>query len=498
MPKILMIECKQEVSTFNPALSHYQDFVVTAGAVMFEAHKGTHTEVAGAMDVFKNEPDVELIAAYSARAITSGGVLAQQDFIRLTNELLEKVQEHRDVSAVYFCLHGAMAASDEDDPEGYLLGQIRKILGDELPIVASLDLHGILTDRMLEHTDAVVPYHTYPHVDFYETGVRAARLLLRILRHEVHPVTAKVFIPALVRGDELITAGGLFGDFIRTAQHLETTPPGLSAGMFIGNPFTDVPALGSNSLVVTDSDAERAKVEAIALAERFWSNRDRLQAHLVSLDEAIEITDTTVGTVILTDAADAPSSGAPGDSNAILRALAERQSLRTVLAPIVDAPAVKAAFQAGVGNSIRTAVGGTVDPSRFTPLPIEAHVHLLADGIFRNESDGGTWYAGPTAVLKTHTVTLVITSRPVSLYDRSLFLSHGQNPGDYDIVIVKSPHCQPHFYAAWATRVLNVDAPGATSANLRTLGHTRCKRPIFPLDHHVPFTPNVKLFRRKS
>ncbi len=133
-----------------------------------------------------------------------------------------------------------MAAENEDDPEGLLLAEIRKIVGEEIPIVVSFDLHGILTERILTHANAIVVYHTYPHTDFATTGERAARLLLRILAGEVHPVTALVKIPALVRGDELITATGLIGKMIRQAQAIEASDGGLSAGMFIGNPFTDV------------------------------------------------------------------------------------------------------------------------------------------------------------------------------------------------------------------------------------------------------------------
>src|ERR1051326_3231196 len=162
-----------------------------------------------------------------------------------------------------------MAAVNEEDPEGHLLAEARKILGAKVPIVASFDLHGILTDRMLEHADAIVIYHTYPHVDFFETGQRSARLLLRLLRREIRPVTARVAIPALVRGDELITASGVFGQVVGQARHIEQSPGGLSAGMFIGNPFTDVPDLCCDSVVVTDGDAERAQSEALRLAREF-------------------------------------------------------------------------------------------------------------------------------------------------------------------------------------------------------------------------------------
>jgi len=107
-----------------------------------------------------------------------------------------------------------------------------------------------------------------------------------------------------------------------------------------------------------------------------------------------------------------------------------------------------------------------------------------------------TWSSGRTAVLHGEPATVVVTSRSVSLFDRSLFFAHGQDPKTFDAVLVKSPHCQPHFFKDWAALALNVDAPGSTSANLPYLGHTRCVRPIFPLDPNVTFQPKVQVFRR--
>lgn len=496
MPKILIAECKQEVSTFNPHLSHDSDFDISTGADILNFHRGLPTEVGGALAVFEAEPGIELVPAYSARSITSGGTLGAADFRRIAEGFLNAVRAAPPVDAVYFSLHGAMASEDEFDPEGYLLAETRNILGERVPLVASFDLHGILTDRILQHCDAITVYHTYPHVDFYDTGVRAAHLLLRIMAGEVKPVTAKVEIPALVRGDELITATGLFGQSIRAAQALERTPGGLAAGMFIGNPFTDVPDLRSNSFVTTDGDAETAERAAVKLAADFWDVRERLQGKLTSLADAVSIAkNATQGTVVFTDAADATSSGAAGDSNAILRALQEAGYTGRALMPFVDPPAVEAAFGAGVGGTVQTTIGGRMD-SRCTPLPISAKVRLLSDGDFINESHGSVWHAGRTAVLEADNYTLVVTTRAVSLYDRSLFLAHGQNPQNFDLVVVKSPHCQPHFFVEWAAVNVNVDAPGSTSANLRSLGHTRCARPVFPLDEGVEFTPKAKVFRR--
>ncbi|MBI3959461.1 MAG: M81 family metallopeptidase [Chloroflexi bacterium] len=497
MPRILVAECKQEVSSFNPVPSLLTDFETLWGSAFLDYHRGLNSEMAGALAVFAARSDVELVPAYSARSITSGGTLAAEDFSHLATEFLALVKTAGPVDAVYYSLHGAMAAANESDPEGFLLAETRKIVGERIPIVISLDLHGILTDQMLRHTDAVVVYHTYPHVDFASTGARAARLLLRILDGEASPITAVVPIPALVRGNELITETGLFGQMIRYAKDIEDGPGGLSVGMFIGNPFTDVPELRSNSLVVLDGDAARAEREALKLAQDFWAVRQQLHQPLIGLSEAVERTlANPSGTVILTDAADATSSGASGDSNAILAALMQRGYTGSLLTPIVDPGAVVDAMAAGVGATIRTTLGGGLDRRRFRPLPVTAQVRMLSDGDFVSESNGAVWRGGPTAVLQVGRHIVVATSRPVSLYDRSLFYGHGQDPTRFDVVVVKSPHCQPHFFNTWAAQTLHVDAPGSTSANLPYLGHTVCARPIFPLDPAVVFEPKAVIYRR--
>jgi microcystin degradation protein MlrC len=496
MRRILIAECKQEVSTFNPHLSQYGDFRIRRGQDLLKYHRTVRNEIGGALSVLDELSDIELVPTYSACFITSGGTLASQAWQRIAGEFIESIQNAQAVDGVYLCMHGAMASQDEFDPEGFLIAETRRVLGDQVPIVVSLDLHGILTDRMLEHSDAIVAYHTYPHVDFFETGQRAVGLLLKILAG-ARPVTAKVAIPALVRGDELITETGLFGNSIRLAQQVESGTQGLSAGMFIGNPFTDVPALQTYSFVVTDNDPELAAREAVRIAESFWPNRQRMKVPLVNLDAmASRMLQPSQGTIALVDAADATSSGASGDSNAIMRKLVECGYRGRVLLPVVDAPAVQQALAAGIGARIRTQVGGTLDTGRFQPLAIEGQVRHLTDGLFRSESFGEVWDAGPSAVLECNNFTLAISSRAVSLYDRSFFYSLGQNPRSFDAVVVKSPHCQQHMYADWCEAMINVDAPGSSSANLAYLGHTRCPRPIFPLDDDVTFLPNTKIFRR--
>lgn len=495
--KILIAECIQEISSFNPVPSHYDDFTILRGAELFTAHRAEKNEIKGALSVFEARSDVELIPTYSARAITSGGTLAADGWNRIASEFLTPLKNAGDVDGIYFSMHGAMCAENELDPEGFLLQETRKIFGEKIPIVISMDLHGILTERMMQHTDAIVVYQTYPHVDFFTTGQRAARLLLKILDEGVRPVMAMVVVPALVRGDEMITATGSIRHVIQAAQEIENGELGLAAGMYWGNPFTDVPELHSNSLVVADGDVEVAAEGALRLANIFWEHHEKMRVPLTSVPDAVRIAhETPRGTVVLVDAADATSSGASGDSNAILAELVKTNYQGRALLPIVDAPAVQAAFDAGVGKTIDVSLGGSLDPKRFTPLPVRARVKMLSDGLFRNEHARELWNAGNTAVLEIGSIVVVATSRAVSLFDRSLFYAHGQDPKDFNVVVVKSPHCEHHMFKEWATRYLDVDAPGATSADVASLGHTRIARPMFPLDMDFEFKPQVKIFQR--
>jgi len=497
LAKILILECKQEISSFNPLPSEYANFAITHGTQVL-AQRGLNTEIGGALSVFDTQSDIEVIPTISARA-ASAGLLSSAGWNKLSEEIVgilaEKAEE---ADAVYASLHGAMAAENELDPEGFLLTELRKMIGPDKPVVISLDLHGICTDRMLRHIDGLAIYHTYPHVDFADTGARAARLLLRILESGVKPVIARSVVPALVRGDELLTSSGCYGDLIRECQRIERDGTALAAAIMIGNPFTDVPELASQVLVTCEDNADIARREAERLAAEFWSQRHLMQAKLISLDRAIAQAATMKGPLAFTDAADATSSGATGDSNVILRGLRDAGYSGCVLAQIVDPGAAAASHEAGVGATIRTSLGGAIDPERYTPMEVEAKVILLSDGTARLETMGMHMEAGPTAVLQFNNITVVVLSRSISLFDRALYFANGCNPRDFDITVVKSPHTEFHMYDAWVEKNFNIDVPGATSANLPSLGHTRCERAMYPLETEVSFTPTAMTYRRDA
>jgi microcystin degradation protein MlrC len=494
--KILVAECEQEISSFNPLPSQYADFTILRGKALFEAHADADTCIRGCLDVLGARQDFELVPVYGASAC-SAGPLSSGGFDRLSREFLEAIAmaTKPDVAAVYLSMHGAMGAVSELDPEGYLLEHVRTCVGPDIPIVVSLDLHGLLTDRMLANCDAIAVYHTYPHNDFTSTGQRAARLLEAILDRGARPVMARVFIPALVRGPELITASGLYGKVIDRAKAMESGGGAMSAAVLIGNPFTDAPELGSQSLVVTDNDPEKAGRLAMELAEAFWADHGKMLADLVPLPEAIADAAGRPGPVTFTDAADAPSSGASGDSNRILADLVRSGYRGRAILPIVDAPAARRAHEAGTGARLRVPLGGTIDPGRFPPLELEVEVERLGDGEYRHEVSRMPAHAGPTAVLRHGNIRIVVVTHPVFMMDRAIFLAHGLDPEQADIIVVKSPGAAVRYFT-FACRNYVLDIPGATSANLGSLGHRVCPRPMFPLDDDVVFQPRVQLYPR--
>jgi microcystin degradation protein MlrC len=493
MRRVLVVGCEQEISSFNPLPSQYSDFTVLDGAALFDAHRKADSCIRGFLDVLDHRKDLELVPGYEASAC-SAGPLSAEGFERIRRELLDTVARHaRGLSAVYASLHGAMGALNEVDPEGALLEAIRGIVGAEVPIVISLDLHGILTERMLRHCDAAAVYHTYPHNDFAGTGRRAARLLARILDDGARPVMARVFMPALVRGPELFTASGLYGKVIDRAKAMEESGEALSAAVLIGNPFTDAPELGSQALVVTDGDRAKAERLAAELAGLFWTHHEKMVAALDEPDQAIADAIRRPGPLTFTDAADAPSSGASGDSNVILAKLVRAGYTGDALIPIVDAPAARRAHEAGRGARLAVSLGGTIDPARFPPLSIEVEVERLGDGEFTYEVSGLSAHAGPTAVLRHKAIRIIVMSRAVFLMDRAVFLAHGLDPEKAHIVVVKSPGAVQRYFT-FTRRNYVLDIPGSTSANLKSLGHKVCPRPMFPLDPDVTFQPRVELF----
>jgi microcystin degradation protein MlrC len=478
-PRVGVLILKQESATFSPTTTTLTDFTRASGDALDRMLTGTQTEYAGAAVELRNL-GANVVPGPGAWAL-SGGPVDDQTLAELIDAALAWVREVRPLDAVLLILHGAMASDTEFDPEGLLIGEVGRLVG-QVPVVATLDLHAVITERMVRSAGALVPFHTYPHTDHYETGRRAARVIARLLRPD-RPTrrTVVVRLPMLARGDELLTDGGLLGEAISRCQALEASPDVLAAGVLIGSPHCDVPDLASNVLVTTLEGAAGPEDEALAIARSLWMERERFRARLWAVEEAIDRAARHLGPTVLSDGADATSSGAPGDSNHILARLIENRIDRSALVPIVDAPAARRAHALGVGERAVFRLGGSIDRVRHEPIEVQATVTTLGDGHFDYE-DGTPGSAGATAVLRTGDVAILVTERPVWVVGRKVFLGNGIDPAEFDVVVVKSPNGYRTYYDQPGTQLLSVDAPGCTSADLSSLPYRRCRRPIWPLD----------------
>ena len=488
--RVGLVGIKQETASFNPVMSGYGSFAVCRGEDIVRGFASSDTEIAGLLAELGTAEGPEVVPGWFAEAVP-GGCIDQAALDRLTAELVESVAAMGPVAGMVVVLHGAMAGSADPDPEGTILRGIRKLVGDA-PVVCTIDLHAVITDRMLEAADCLVPFHTYPHTDQRSTGRRAARVLLSLLGGASRPAITRVRIPLLVRGDELLTDSGLFGRAVAECREMESEGTAVAAGVVIGNPFTDVPDLATNVLIAAEGGRRKeAAGRAVELARFMWDHRRRFVADLVGVEEALDVVAATQGLTVLSDAADATSSGASGDSTCLLGALLRREWTRRSLVPVVDAAAAGAACAAGEGAQIDLEVGGSLDARRHRKVALRARVQGVYGGRFTYEN-GRAEDAGPTAVVRAGACTLLITSRPVYVVGQAVYRAHGLDPASFDAVVVKSPNGFRTYYERIADRIVAVDCPGSTSAVLTSLPYAACRRPVFPLDPDTTFEPEIQ------
>ena len=252
-------------------------------------------------------------------------------------------------------------ASHEADATGDVLEQVRTLVGPDVPVVGTLDLHANVTQRMVQHATALIGYHTAPHVDMFETGQKAAQVLTSIIRGRMAPTSALVRLPMLLPPENSTHSWGPLAEVINLALEMERSGKIVHASIYPVQPWMDTGDVAASVLVVMDDDVDTAQAVARSLAEKFWSLRHEFKVERTAPDVAIRRSlDRTGGTVILCDSADSTTSGSTGDSTAILSALLRCAPVDEVaLANIVDPLVVARAIEAGVGTTIDVKIGGS-------------------------------------------------------------------------------------------------------------------------------------------
>jgi microcystin degradation protein MlrC len=477
----------QESNSFSPvpgSWAHFGRSEVLRGAALIGERTGTQTELGGVIEV-ATEQGAELVPLLSAMTTASAGPLEQAVFETLCGELVTRLSETQGVDGLLLVLHGGLVAEGYDDASGEVLRACRTVLGRR-PIVATLDLHANVTQRMVMTATALAGYHTYPHIDMYATGRRAMTLLLGVLAGQAHPVAAIRRLPMLLPSENSRTTDGPYAVVMDQVKALMQQPGILDASAFSVQPWLDVTDVGCSVVVVADGSAEQAEREADRLAGEFWARRADFAVELTPTAQAIERALTSERRpFVLSDSADSPSSGAPGDSPVVLSALLAARPTQACLVNVVDATAVAAMARAGVGQTVQLKLGGTLAPQLYQPVEVTGTVKLVSDGEFTHKGPGFhgvVFHRGRTAVLQTGSVFIVVMERPVFQWDAEFYRSLGLEPVDAQIVVVKSPTAFRASYGPFAAEIMILDAAGVCSPNLRSLPFRHVRRPLYPLD----------------
>jgi microcystin degradation protein MlrC len=493
--KIAVASILQESNTFSPVFTRFEDFSPVFGADVLARHAGKLTELGGFLDVLarKRHDAVPICAAW---AITANRLL-KPDFDRLLAAFERHLAAAGDVDGLLLAMHGAQTAIGEDDVEGHILSLARRLLGPDKPIVLTLDLHANITHRMLSLASAILGYRTYPHIDMFETGQRAARLLLRILAGKLQPTMAMVKLPLILPAETSQTNRGPMRKIWKAALAFEQNRDTEAVSIFPTQPWLDIDEMGSAVVVVTNANRQLAQNRARRLARLLWDARRAFDVHLTPPADAIaQALQLSGGPVVLAESADSTGSGSPGDSTGVLKHLLRAPLTAPAAIFLVDPRAVRKAIQAGIGATVTMNVGACFDKLHSKPVRITAYVKLISDGRWvaraRGYNTGITTSMGRSVVLECGHVLLLIAERSAMTVDPELFRSHGIDPAWCKIVVVKSPNGFRAAYEPIARKIFLVDTPGASTANLATLPWKRIQRPIYPLDPDTP--PPAHLF----
>ncbi len=429
------------------------------------------------------------------------GPVDQKFFDYMVNEMARRIEDNGGVDAVFVASHGAMVATGNPDPDADMLERLRQVVGPEVPIVGTLDLHANVSERSIAASDLLVAYQTNPHVDMFERGEESAHALRAILAGSVQPKTAYAKVPLTPPTATLLTRAGPYADIINFGQRRKREFGGriLNVSISAGFVYADTDTTGMAIWVTGRHDLEPAQALLAEIAERVWSDRERFKVVLTPMDEAVQAAvergkNPNLPAQIYADIGDNPGGGGCGNTTELLAALIEAGAEGVLMGAIFDPELAATALQAGVGAEL-DAVFNTNPRTMFsTRYECKATVAAVSTEAFvgRLGQYAGTLIeAAPTVALRIGGITVVVISNRYQTSDPMFFEHLGLDIGQARTVIVKS---RGHFRAGfepWFTpdRVLEVDTPGFTSPMLNRFDWKGLPRPVYPLDEDTEWTP---------
>jgi microcystin degradation protein MlrC len=479
MARIAVGGFQHETNTFAPQQATWEEFVradawppLLRGPEMIAGVEGFNIPIAGAVRKLTEFGHEIVPLAWAAAAPAS--YVTEDAYEKMWALFDEDLKQHGPFDAVYLDLHGAMVAENTEDGEGELLRRIRGIVGDELPIVASLDYHANLTPEMAKLATALVGYRTYPHIDMAVTGSRAIELLDKLL-HEKRPVyrayrQLDFLIPLVWQCTFIEPAKGIF-DLV---GELEAGEKSHNQGIVSvthtpGFPPADIAQCGP-ALVVYGHDREAVEAAADKLAATVKAQEKAFDGELLDPDQAalraLELSKNATKPIVLADVQDNPGAGGTSDTIGLLAALMRHKAKGAVIGMIVDEGAARAAVETGEGNVMHRGIGAVVGYGGEKPVEADWRVVKLSDGVFTGTGPfygGAKFQIGPMALVTDEAsgVSAVLACKRVQAADQEMFRAVGVEPSEVPILALKST---VHFRADFqpiAETILVVQSPGA-------------------------------------
>lgn len=493
--RVVIAQMKHETNTFSPVPTPLARFagdgeVPPEGGDAYQAYKDTGSAIAAFIELAE-EAGAEIVLPVAASAWPSGPV-EDSAFEYICGRICAAVADGCD--ALLLDLHGAMVTRSHDDGEGELLRRIRA-LAPTLPIGVALDMHTNLFPAMVEGATVIAGYQTYPHVDMYETGLRAGRAVFALLAGRARPAMAwgqRPMLPHVMRQGSDDSPNR---ELQARCKEMELQGA-LAASVFVGFPNADVSHAGLSAVVVTDGDAERARRWCDELLDLAWSARAQFVYTPEPLAQSLARARTLrsglrpeAGPVVLLDHSDNCASGGTMDTMTVLGGILDAELEDVAVFAVYDPGAVQQMMHAGIGAELQLPLGGKLDmPSiglRGQPRTVRGRVRLICDGRYRNigpMSRGELNHMGPTAVFDTGKVEIVVISNHVEPHDLAAFQAVGIDPARKRYLMLKS---RVHWRAglrSLAGAVVECAGSGVCTSDYGSLPFRKLRRPMYPLD----------------
>lgn len=476
---------QHETNTFAPEKAGFEDFergdgwpALSRGPALFDAVEGVNLPISGFIDTSLREGH-EPIPLTWCSAVPSAEV-EESAYGRITAMICDDLAVAGPLDAVYLDLHGAMVAEHLEDGEGALLARVRALIGPDVPLVASLDLHANVTEQMIACSDALVAYRTYPHVDMKETGARALDLIERIGREGPPRCAARkldYLIPLVWQCTSVEPAKSLYERLDKIERERQDT--GLwSLSFAAGFPPADIREVGPTVMAYGSEDlvAEQA---ADALAEAVLGAEAAFAGRLYKSDEAVRYAmDAAARPLVIADTQDNAGAGGNSDTVGMLRALVEHDAQDAVFGLVYDPETAAQAHDAGIGAVIDARLGAGSAWQGEKPFEGRFTVQALGDGKFTATGPmfgGARMKLGLMAVLRHGGIEVVVSSRKMQCADQAMLRHVGIEPSERSILVLKS---SVHFRADFepiAGEIIIAASPGANPVDHRALEYRRLR-----------------------